>query len=242
MTGYASPPEPGWATGPGDEWRTGPQPAVGPGLDGPGPGGPAADPAPPPGGTSTGGWEWLTARPAPPASVTGPVPVHAPPPVSVPPPAQAPPPGYVTGPTPAVQALMAAGDQERAASRHSRRARGLSDGDEAWAMLGYLGVPFISILAPLTVYLARSRRSPFVRQQATQALNFAITMLLYNLCVLIMAGILALDEVGIALAVAGPVALGLWLAALYFLARAAIKASTGEFYAIPSWICATFAR
>jgi len=239
MTGYASPPEPGWATGPGDEWRTGPQPAVSPGPGGPGPGGQAPGLAPPPGGTSSGGWEWLTARP-PPASVTGPMPVQAPPPVSAPPAAQAP--GYVTGPTPAVQALMAAGDQERAASRHSRRSRGLSDGDEAWAMLAYLGVPFISILAPLTVCLARSRRSPFVRQHATQALNFAITMLLYNLCVLIMAGILALDEVGIALAVAGPVALGLWLAALYFLARAAIKASTGEFCTVPPWICATFVR
>jgi hypothetical protein len=137
---------------------------------------------------------------------------------------------------------MAAGERERAASGHRRRSAGVRDGDEAWVMLGYLGVPFLSVLAPLTVYLARSRRSPFVRQHAAQALNLSITMLLYNVCVAIMAGILALDAVGVALEVAGPVALALWLAALYFLTRAAIKASLGQFYAVPRWICATFAR
>ena len=57
-----------------------------------------------------------------------------------------------------------------------------------------------------------------------------------------MAGILALDNVGVALLVAGPVALALWLAALYFLTRAAIKAGRGEFYAMPRWICATITR
>ncbi len=136
---------------------------------------------------------------------------------------------------------MAAGDRERAAGRRGRRTSARA-GEEAWAMLGYLGVPFISVLAPLIVYLIGSRRSTFVRQHAAQALNVSITLLLYNICVLIMAGILALDAVGVALLVAGPVALALWLAALYFLTRAAIKASLGEYYALPRWICATITR
>ena len=149
---------------------------------------------------------------------------------------------------------MAAGDRERAAGGHGRRAAAARDsaawdsaasdsaardGDEVWAMLGYLGVPFISILAPLAVYLTRARRSRFVRQHAAQALNLSITVLLYNLCVLILAGIMAADNVGAALLVAGPVALALWLAALYFLTRAAISAGRGQFYALPRWICAT---
>jgi uncharacterized Tic20 family protein len=116
------------------------------------------------------------------------------------------------------------------------------DGDEAWVMLGYLGVPFVSFLAPLAVYLARGRHSAFARQHAAQALNLSITLLLYNLCVLILAGILALDSVGVALLVAGPAALALGLAALYFLTRAALSASRGEFYALPRWICATITR
>jgi len=172
---------------------------------------------------------------------------------------------------------MAAGDRERAAGGHGRRAAAardsaawdsaawdsaawdsaasdsaasdsatwdsaVRDGDEVWAMLGYLGVPFISIVAPLAVYLARARRSRFVRQHAAQALNLSITVLLYNLCVLILAGIMAADNVGAALLVAGPVALALWLAALYFLTRAAISAGRGQFYALPRWICATLTR
>jgi uncharacterized Tic20 family protein len=162
---------------------------------------------------------------------------------------------------------MAAADREQAAGRRARRAAPARaaarqdeaarddaalaetalagtarDGDEAWVMLGYLGVPFVSFLAPLAVYLARGRQSPFARQHAAQALNLSITLLLYNLCVLILAGILALDSVGVALLVAGPVVLALWLAALYFLTRAALSASRGEFYAFPRWICATVTR
>ena len=152
---------------------------------------------------------------------------------------------------------MAAGDRERAAGGHGRQAAAIRDsaasdsatwesaardGDEVWAMLGYLGVPFISIVAPLAVYLTRARRSRFVRQHAAQALNLSITVLLYNLCVLILAGIMAADNAGAALLVAGPVALALWLAALYFLTRAAISAGRGQFYALPRWICATLTR
>jgi hypothetical protein len=157
---------------------------------------------------------------------------------------------------------MDAGDRERAAADRGRRAGATRDGsawgsaahdsaahdsaaldgDEAWAMLGYLAVPFVSILAPLTVYLTRARRSPYVRQHAVQALNLSITLVLYNLCALILAGIMAADNVGAALLVAGPAALAIWLAALYFLTRAAISASRGQFYALPRWICATLTR
>ncbi|MGH3402569.1 MAG: DUF4870 domain-containing protein [Streptosporangiaceae bacterium] len=166
-----------------------------------------------------------------------------------------------------MQALIEAGDREQAAGRPGRRAASARaearrddtarddtmradtmradtarDGDEAWVMLGYLGVPFVSFLAPLAVYLGRARHSAFARRHAAQALNLSITLVLYNLCVLILAGILALDAVGVALLVAGPVVLALWLAALYFLSRAAISASRGEFYAFPRWICATLTR
>jgi uncharacterized Tic20 family protein len=116
------------------------------------------------------------------------------------------------------------------------------DGDEAWAMLGYLGVPFVSILAPLTVFLVRARSSDYVRQHATQALNLSITLVLYNICALILAGMLALDAVGAALAIAVPAALVLWLVTLAYLARAAVRASVGEFYQLPRWLCATIAR
>jgi uncharacterized Tic20 family protein len=120
--------------------------------------------------------------------------------------------------------------------------RPVRDGDEAWAMLGYLGVPFVSILAPLAVFLVRGRGSDYVRQHATQALNLSITIALYNICAVIVAGMLALDAVGVALLIAVPAALVLWLVALAYLVRAAVRASLGEFYQLPRWICATIAR
>jgi uncharacterized Tic20 family protein len=130
-----------------------------------------------------------------------------------------------------------AGDQDPDAI-----SRPVRDGDEAWAMLGYLGVPFISVLAPLTVILVRARSSDYVRQHATQALNLSITLALYNFCALIVAAMLALDAVGVALAVAVPAALVLWLVTLAHLVRAAMRASLGEFYRLPRWICATIAH
>jgi uncharacterized Tic20 family protein len=112
-------------------------------------------------------------------------------------------------------------------------------GDEAWAMLGYLGVPFVSVLSPAAVWLVRARGSDFVRDHARQALNLAITLALYNCCAAILAGVLALDTVGVALAIALPVALALWLVALGYLASAARAASRGEFRTLPAWLCAT---
>jgi uncharacterized Tic20 family protein len=109
-------------------------------------------------------------------------------------------------------------------------------------MLCYLGVPFISALSPAAVWLVRARGSAFVRQHARQALNLAITLVLYNCCAAILAGVLALDTVGVALAIALPVTLALWLIALAHLARAARAASRGEFRELPAWLCATLVR
>jgi uncharacterized Tic20 family protein len=115
-------------------------------------------------------------------------------------------------------------------------------GDAAWAMAGYLGVPFVSVLAPLAVYAGRGRRSPYARAHARQALNLSVTLLLYNLCALIAGGMLALDAVGVALVIALPAALALWLAALAYLMRAAAAAGGGGFYRLPGWLCATIVR
>ena len=112
------------------------------------------------------------------------------------------------------------------------------DGDQAWAVLGYLGVPFAGAAAPLAVLLLRARGSAFVSGHARQALNLAITLALYNVCALILFGMLALDTVGTALAIALPAALALWAVTLGYLVRAATAAGAGEFYELPSWLCA----
>ena len=106
------------------------------------------------------------------------------------------------------------------------------------AVLGYLGVPFLSVLGPLAVYLA-GRDLAFTRRHAAQALNLAITVLIYNFCALLMGGVLALDSLSVALTVMIPATAALWLIALYYLARCALAASRGGFRQVPAWLCAT---
>jgi uncharacterized Tic20 family protein len=116
-------------------------------------------------------------------------------------------------------------------SEHARR----------WAMLSYLGVPFLNLVLPLGIYLAK-RRTPFVRVHAAQALNVSITVLLYNISALILSGLLALDTIEVAVWIVAPLLAGVWLAALAYLVLAAAAAGRGEYRQIPGWLCATMAR
>ncbi len=109
-------------------------------------------------------------------------------------------------------------------------------------MLSYLGVPFLSFLIPLAIRLTKGRRSSFVRDQATQALNLSVTSLLYAVCALLLGGILAVDSLSVALLIAVPVAAALWIAMLSYVVRAAAAASRGWYFQIPAWICATIWR
>jgi uncharacterized Tic20 family protein len=109
-------------------------------------------------------------------------------------------------------------------------------------VVGYLGVPFVSVAAPLAVYAARARTSDYARAHARQALNLAVTLALYNVCAVIVGTMLALDTVGVALLIALPATLGLWLVTLAYLVKAAAAASNGEFYRLPGWLCATIVR
>jgi uncharacterized Tic20 family protein len=115
-------------------------------------------------------------------------------------------------------------------------------GDERWAMLSYLGVPFLGLPIPLAIRVTKGRRSGFVRDHAVQALNLSVTGLLYTFCVLLLGGILALDSLSVALVIAAPLAVALWVATLVYVVRAAAAASRGGYLQIPAWICATIWR
>lgn len=110
------------------------------------------------------------------------------------------------------------------------------------AMFGYLAAIFLGPLIPLVMYLIGRRRSPFRRFHAATALNLSLTGLLYALCCLILAGLLLLDSVTVALVVAIPVALIIWLTVLKYLIRGIGAANRGERYEVPAWICAQIAK
>ena len=109
-------------------------------------------------------------------------------------------------------------------------------------MLAYLTVPFFGILVPLAIYLMSLRRSRWLRGHAAQATNVWLTGVLYNLSALIIGALLLLDSPHVALAVVVPLVIVLWLTTLAFLVRAAAKASRGETYAFPRWLCTPMVR
>jgi len=110
------------------------------------------------------------------------------------------------------------------------------------AAFGYLGAIFSGPVIPLAVYVTRRRRSPFLRFHTATALNLSLTGMLYALCCLILCGLLLLDSLTVALAVAIPIAFGLWLSVLKYLIRGIGAANRGERYEVPGWICAQIAK
>ena len=109
--------------------------------------------------------------------------------------------------------------------------------EETLSALAYLGAIALGPLVPLVVYLARRHTSWFVRWHATQALNVALTCLLYAISGAIVGALLAIDSITTALIVMVPVATADWLIMTVNLVRAAIIASRGDAYSMPPWIC-----
>jgi uncharacterized Tic20 family protein len=109
--------------------------------------------------------------------------------------------------------------------------------EETLSVLAYLGVLALGPLVPLIVCLARRRTSWFVRWHATQALNVALTCLLYAISGAIVGALLAIDSITTALIVMVPVAAAGWLIMAVHLVRGAIIASRGDAYSMPAWIC-----
>jgi uncharacterized protein len=116
------------------------------------------------------------------------------------------------------------------------------DAEVTVARLGYLGAVFTGPVIPLGVYLIGRRISPFTRYHAAMALNQSLTGLLYAVCCLILGGLLVLDSLDVALAVALPIAVWLWVCTVGFLVRGLAAANRGEPNAAPAWICARIVR
>jgi uncharacterized membrane protein len=116
-----------------------------------------------------------------------------------------------------------------------------TDREELLGTLSYLGVIFLGPVVPLALYLTK-RSSPFVRRHSAQALNVAITMLLYGISGSIVGALLAFDNIRNALIVMIPIAVIGWVIMALQLLQAASSASHGGFRQLPSWICAVLVK
>lgn len=104
-----------------------------------------------------------------------------------------------------------------------------SEDDRLWGMLAHLSafsMYFTGIglfLGPLIVYLAKKEKSPFVADQAKEALNFSISYLIYH----IVAAFLWIVFIGML------ISLALVTFHVVFMIVAGIKAKDGVVYRYP---------
>jgi uncharacterized Tic20 family protein len=117
-----------------------------------------------------------------------------------------------------------------------------SDGEARTAMFGYLGAIVTGPLIPLAVYAVARRRSWYLRAHSARAVNLSVTGLLYLVCCAILCGLLTLDNLTVALVVAGGIASFFWFSMLGHLIRGSVAANHGESYAVPAWLCAQVAK
>jgi uncharacterized Tic20 family protein len=102
--------------------------------------------------------------------------------------------------------------------------------ERTMAMLAHLLGLFASFLGPLIIYLVKKDESPFVRDQAGEALNFAITVAIFSTAYVIVSFILLFVLVGFVLFLLLPFLL-IGVAVLHIIA--AVSANRGEYYRYP---------
>lgn len=112
--------------------------------------------------------------------------------------------------------------------------------EERLAGFCYLGAIVTGPVLPAMVYLVRRNSSQFVRGHAAQAINVALTCLLYAVSGTIIGVLLSFDSGGAALAVMIPIAAAGWGLMIWQLVRGASAAVNGEYLELPHWICSLF--
>lgn len=115
-----------------------------------------------------------------------------------------------------------------------------SRAEERLAGLCYLGAIVTGPALPAMVYLARRNSPEFVRGHAAQAINVALTCLLYAVSGTIIGVLLSFDSRDAALAVMIPIAAAGWGLMIWQLVRGASAAVHGEYLELPHWIRSIF--
>jgi hypothetical protein len=99
--------------------------------------------------------------------------------------------------------------------------------DKIWSMLSHLsglfGVLGFGIILPLVVYLAMRQESEYLAQNAKEALNFHISLIIYAICCIPLVFIF----IGI------PLYILLWVCSVVLAIIATVKASDGGCYHYP---------
>lgn len=101
---------------------------------------------------------------------------------------------------------------------------------KTWAILGHAGGIVLSFVAGLIVFLVHKDKNPWLRQQAVEALNFQLTMMIAMVALWVIGGILTAILIGFFILFLAFVP---WVLQVVFGILAAMKASNGEEYRYP---------
>ena len=107
--------------------------------------------------------------------------------------------------------------------------------ERTWAMFGHLSAfsAFLTgigmVVGPLIVWLVKRDTMPFVADQAKEALNFNITVLLVGVALLL----LVILTFGIGLLIVGPVGVVIFVAWIVLTIIATVNANNGTYYRYP---------
>ena len=96
------------------------------------------------------------------------------------------------------------------------------------SVVGWVGVPFGHIIAPLVVWLIKKDESDFVRRQSLESLNFQISMTIYAF----LAGLLAITIIGLVVAI--PLIIILVAGDIILTIVGAVKVNEGVAYRYPA--------
>jgi len=118
----------------------------------------------------------------------------------------------------------------------------VTEDERRWAEIACLATIFLGPFGPLIVWMREGRGSPFVRRYLVQALNLALTLLLYAVCVLIATGLLSLASTTLALALMSLVFAAGWVYLVVQMIRCSSAARHGVFRELPHWACATLVK
>ncbi|MSR58464.1 MAG: DUF4870 domain-containing protein [Planctomycetaceae bacterium] len=117
----------------------------------------------------------------------------------------------------------------------------VSADERQWALFAHLGgllattvsASSAGFLAPLVIWLMKKDQAPFVDDQAKEALNFQISILIAGIVLTVVGGVLALLTFGIALFAVIPAGIALAIYAVVMPIVAAVKANAGDLYRYP---------
>jgi uncharacterized protein len=107
--------------------------------------------------------------------------------------------------------------------------------ERLWAMLAHIGgllVPF----AWLIIYFVYRDRGPFVRAHAAEAVNFHLSLLIYQVVGILLSFVLMIVTMGLGLFLIVPLLFGLGIYAIVAVIMAAIAANQGRPFRYPMTI------